>query len=169
MAAGRQQRGENMFREMRRTRQILSREACLEIMERGSAGVLAVAGDDEYPYTVPLSYVYTDAGICFHSAVTGHKIDAIARNNKVSFCVTDQDLVKPEEFTTYFRSVVCFGKIQILEDPEEKTKALVALADKYSPGVAKRDTEIERLLAHTCVLLMTIDHMSGKEAIELVK
>ena len=158
-----------MFREMRRTKQILSREACLEIITRGSAGVLATAGDDDYPYAVPLSYVYEDSKIYFHSAVTGHKLDAIARNSKVSFCVIDQDLIKPEEFTTYFRSVICFGTMQIVEGDTEKKEALVKLAEKYSPGVASRDEEISKLVNRTSIMVMTVEHMSGKEAIELVK
>ena len=51
-------------------------EACEEVLGRGTAGVLAVAGDEGYPYAVPLSYVYDAAhsAVYFHSALCGHKL-----------------------------------------------------------------------------------------------
>ena len=104
-----------MFREMRRNKQQLSNEECGEILRKSTAGVLAVSGDDGYPYAVPLSYVYCDNKIYFHSAKSGHKIDGIKNNSKVSFCVIAKDEIIPEKFTTYFRSVIVFGKARILE------------------------------------------------------
>ena len=85
-----------MFREMRRLKQLLSREIAIDILSRNTSGVLALSGDDDYPYAVPMSYVYADEKIFFHSAKSGHKIDAIRRNEKVSFCVIDQDQIVPE-------------------------------------------------------------------------
>ena len=122
-----------MFREMRRKKQALSTEESLAILNRGISGVLAVTGDQGYPYAVPLSYVYDNNKIFFHCALSGHKLDAIAANNKVSFCVVGQDRVMPQEYTTYFRSVIIFGRARILEDPIEKRTALEKLAAKYSP------------------------------------
>ncbi len=86
-----------MFREMRRSRQALPQEECTSILDRGTHGVLALAGDDDYPYAVPISYVYADGKLFFHCAKTGHKLDAIARCAKASFCVVDQDQVAPLE------------------------------------------------------------------------
>ena len=103
-----------MFREMRRKRQQLSAEESIAILERMTNGVLALHGDEGYPYAVPVSYVYADGKIYFHSAMKGHKVDAIMRNERVSFCVVERDDVCPGEFTTYFRSVVLFGKARIL-------------------------------------------------------
>ena len=80
-----------MFREMRRKRQLLSDKESIEILENGTSGVLALLGDDEYPYAVPISYVYDNAKIYFHGAKTGHKIDAIRKCSKASFCVIEQD------------------------------------------------------------------------------
>ncbi len=98
-----------MFRRMRRAAQQLSDAEALDILKRGSSGVLAVAGDEGYPYAVPLSYAYSEGKLFFHVAKSGHKLDAIARNDKVSFCVIGKDEVVPDEFTTYYRSVVVFG------------------------------------------------------------
>ena len=102
-----------MFREMRRKKQALSTEESLAILNRGISGVLAVTGDQGYPYAVPLSYVYDNNKIFFHCALSGHKLDAIAANNKVSFCVVGQDRVMPQEYTTYFRSVIILSLIHI--------------------------------------------------------
>ena len=99
-----------MFREMRRKKQVLSKEECELVLERGTSGVLAVLGEGGYPYAVPLSYVYADGKIVFHCAKQGHKLDAIAKNDKVSFCVVDLDDIQPERYTTYFRSVIAFGR-----------------------------------------------------------
>lgn len=113
-----------MFREMRRKRQLLSKEDTQKILYQGTSGVLAVSGDDGYPYAVPLSYVYDGEKIYFHSAKSGHKLDAIVKNPKASFCVIDQDNIVPDEYTTYFRSVIVFGTIHILHDEADKEKPL---------------------------------------------
>lgn len=159
-----------MFREMRRKKQILSLEDSIAVLNKGTSGVLAVSGDNDYPYAVPLSYVYHDRKIFFHCAATGHKLDAIARNEKVSFCVIDQDNVVPQEYTSYFRSVIVFGKARILDNDNEKRSALEILAAKYSPYHEQgRLQEIEKMFNQVCLVELMIEHMTGKEAIELVK
>ena len=158
-----------MFREMRRKRQQLDEAACRAVLERGTSGVLAVSGDDGYPYAVPLSYVYNGGKLFFHSAKSGHKIDAIIRSSKVSFCVIDQDQIVPEEYTTYFRSVIAFGTVRILEDDNEKREAVRMLTVKYAPDDSEENREqaIEREWKPLCMLEMKNEHMTGKEAIEL--
>ena len=159
-----------MFRNMRRSKQILSQADSIAILEKATSGVLAVAGDDDYPYAVPLSFVYADGKIFFHCAKSGHKLDAIARNNKVSFCIIDEDQIVPEEYTTYFRSVIAFGKARILEEEGEKRSAIERLAAKYSPNQEEgRLKEIDDQISRMCMVEITVDHLSGKEAIEFVK
>lgn len=159
-----------MFRDMRRARQALSRTECEEVLNRCTCGVLAVSGDDGYPYAVPLSYVYEDSRIYFHCAASGHKLDAIAACDKVSFCVVDQDQVVPEEYTTYFRSVIAFGRARVLEDEGEKLRALRLLAARYSPHLEEgREAEIRRSFRQVCMVEITVEHLTGKEAIELTR
>jgi nitroimidazol reductase NimA-like FMN-containing flavoprotein (pyridoxamine 5'-phosphate oxidase superfamily) len=159
-----------MFREMRRKRQLLTEEESVLILQRMTSGVLALAGDDGYPYAVPISYVYHEKKIFFHSAMTGHKIDAIARCDKVSFCVIAQDDIVPDEYTTYFKSVIAFGRIRIVGDEEEKRDAIELLAAKYSPEDAEgRAHEIEKGFNHMHIIELSIEHLTGKEAIELVR
>ncbi|NBI09495.1 pyridoxamine 5'-phosphate oxidase family protein [Colidextribacter sp. OB.20] len=160
-----------MFREMRRKKQLLSREESVEVLRRGTSGVLALLGGDDYPYAVPISYVYDGGRIFFHSAKAGHKIDAIRKCGKASFCVIDQDNIVPEEYTTYFRSVIAFGKVRILEDEKEAREAIEKLALKYCP----EDSEINRRRAIArewtplCMIEFSVEHLSGKQAIELVE
>lgn len=158
-----------MFREMRRTKCALKIETAEKILREGSYGVLSLSGDDGYSYAVPLNYVLENNKIYFHSAPTGHKIDAIQNNEKVSFCVVDMHDVIAEEFTTYFTSVIAFGKIRIATDDAEKTHALELLADKYCLNADKnlREKEISRINA-VKILILEIEHLSGKAARELV-
>ena len=160
-----------MFREMRRKKQQLSTKECVEILRKRTSGVLAVFGEDGYPYAVPISYVYEDGKIYFHSAKAGHKIDAIQQNSKVSFCIIDQDQVVPEKYTSYFRRVIVFGKVRILEDDQEKYKSIEQLAVKYAPDdrEEERKKAIEQEWNAFCMLELTIEHMTGKEAKELAK
>ena len=159
-----------MFREMRRKRQQLTEAECVEILRKNTSGVLAVFGDDGYPYAVPLSYVYDDGTLYFHCAKSGHKLDAIKACDKVSFCVIDQDLVVPEEYTTYFRSVISFGRASIMTQEDEIRGAIEKLAIKYYPDDSKenRDSAIEKEYKAMRMVRIQIEHMSGKEAIELV-
>lgn len=159
-----------MFRKMRRSRQELTREQCEEILERCTCGTLALSGDGGYPYAVPLSFVYHDGKLWFHGAKTGHKIDAMRKNEKASFCVIDRDEIVPQEYTTYFRSVIVFGKMRILEDDGEKRTACSLLAGKYRPGFEEeRNAAIEKEFPALCMFCLEAEHMTGKEAIELVR
>lgn len=158
-----------MFREMRRFQQQLSTEECIDILQRGSSGVLAVIGDNGYPYAVPLSYVYHDNALFFHSATSGHKLDAIRQNEKFSFCVIDQDEVIPEKLTSAYRSVIVFGKAHILEDEGEIRAAAWALGQKYSPGMDELiNQEIDAYMRHMAVVRLDIEHISGKIGKELL-
>ncbi|MBR3146959.1 MAG: pyridoxamine 5'-phosphate oxidase family protein [Eubacterium sp.] len=166
------------FRKMRRFKQELDHETCLEIIQRATSGVLSVSGDEGYPYGVPLSYVFVAADaddqpdkFYFHCAKTGHKIDAVRACDKVCFTIIDRDDVVADEFTTYFRSVICFGRAKILETPEEIMPAIRLLADRYSPDESeeKKEAEISREFPGLAMIELDVEHMTGKEAIELVR
>ena len=159
-----------MFREMRRKRQALTQAQCQAILEQGSCGVLALSGDDGYPYAVPLSYLYHQGKLYFHCAKSGHKLDALRREPKASFCVVAQDQVAPLEYTTLYRSVIVFGRLRELEDDGEKRAAIEALALKYAPQdtPAHRGEAIRRDWGPLCVLELTPEHVSGKQGKDLV-
>ena len=124
------------FRQMRRKRQQLSNEESIAILEKATAGTLALLGDNDYPYAVPISYVYHEGKLYFHSALAGHKVDAIRKCDKASFCVIEQDDVQPKKYTTFFRSVIAFGRIHIIEDEQEKLETARMLGNRYNPSEA---------------------------------
>ena len=158
------------FREMRRKRQQLSEEESVAILKKATAGTLALLGDNDYPYAVPLSYVYQEGRIYFHSALDGHKVDAIRKCDKASFCVIEQDDVQPEKYTTFFRSVIAFGRIHIIEDEHEKLETARMLGNRYNPNHDEAlQKEIEGGLSRMLMIRFDIEHLTGKEAIELMK
>lgn len=159
-----------MFRKLRRIKQQLPQEQAVEILENASSGVLALLGDEGYPYALPMSFVYHQGNIYFHSAVTGHKVDAICSCNKASFCVVAQDLVLPEKYTTAYKSAVAFGKISIIQAEDERKFAAGLLAEKYNPGKAEDSRrEIEMGLGHMLALRLEIEHLCAKQGKELLK
>ena len=159
-----------MFRPMRRFKQALSPEECRAVLERGTSGVLALSGDEGWPYAVPLSYVYADGKLYFHSAQSGHKVDAVRNCPKASFCVVAQDQVAPLEYTTLYRSVIVFGTVRELTDPAEKRAAIEALARRYAPDEPAEsvDAEIARYWDALCMLELAPAQITGKQCIELV-
>ena len=158
-----------MFRKMRRIRQLLPEEEAVRIMENGKTGVLGVLGDEGYPYTVPVNYVYKDGSIYFHSAKAGHKLDAMRAYDKVSFCVIEKDTIVPEEVTTYFRSAVAFGRAEVLEG-EAKMEAAKLLGYKYSSEFPEAvEEDIRKNFNSMEMIRIRIEHLTGKEAIELVR
>ena len=159
-----------MFREIRRIRQKMTEEEAIAILKNGTVGTLALLGDEGYPYSVPINYVYHDHKLYFHSALQGHKIDAIRKYNKASFSVIAKDDVVPEKYTTYFTSAICFGKIRILENMEEVRKTAEFLAIKYHPHGTQQDhdDEINRFWNKFYMIELAIEHLSAKQAIELV-
>ena len=158
------------FREMRRKRQQLSDEESISILQKCTAGTLALLGDNDYPYAVPISYVYADSKLYFHSALSGHKIDAIRNCDKASFCVIDKDDVQPAKYTTFFHSVIAFGRIHIVEDEQEKLETARLLGDRYNPNQEEAlQQELEKGLSRMFMIRFDIEHLTGKEAIELMK
>lgn len=156
-----------MFREMRRRRQKLDETEVRTILEEGTTGILAVMGEGCYPYAVPVNYVYKNNKIYLHSATEGHKIDALRSHDKVSFCVIARDTVVPEALTTYFASVIVFGRARILEREEDIVQAAEWLGLKYSSDVDFIRESIRRSRGRLCCIEIAIDHVTGKEAIEL--
>lgn len=154
---------------MRRFKQLLQMDDAVAILNASTNGVLSLVDAEGEPYGVPLSYVYDGEGhIYFHSAMSGHKMECIEAESRCSFCVVAQDDIVPEEFTTYFRSVIAKGRVRIITDRDEMMRGLMLLCGKYSGGVDPAE-EIARCLNHVRVLRLDIESLTGKEAIELVR
>ena len=152
-----------MFREIRRKKQLLPEETAIEMLQRNTSGTLALLGDDDYPYAVPLSFIYLNGKLYFHSAKNGHKIDAVRNYEKASFCVIDRDQIVPEKFTTHYRSVIAFGKVRLIEEVEEMRSIATALAMKYSGDFAEQiPNEFKAYVNNLVIIEMTLEHMTAK-------
>ncbi len=156
-----------MFRNMIRSKQQLSEDEAVVVLQRNTHGVLACSGDNDYPYAVPLNYVFADHKIYFHCAGKGHKLDAIVKNHRVSFAVVDQDQIVSAEYTSYYRSVIAFGTARLAEG-EEWQKGFVALVEKYCSDrpIEEQQQEIEGC-KRSRIIAIDIEHLTGKEAKEL--
>lgn len=166
-----------MYPAMRRSKQQLPADECAAILDGATYGVLGTAGTDGCPYAVPLSFAYdgtpadgAPAGRLYaHCATVGHKLDALAENPRVSFTVVAQSEPVPEKLTDRFRSVIAFGRARHAEG-DEAADVLRALGAKYAPGL---DTmvaeEIEKTAHRTVALVIDIEHITGKEGLELLR
>ena len=154
---------------MRRFKQQLAENATLEMLRNSTSGVLSLCGNDMVPYGVPLSHVYDNGKLYFHSALAGHKVDLIRQNENASFTIITKDEIHPERYTTYFQSVIVFGKVRTIEDEHRKKEILKILGRRCNPtdpeGLSK---EIQNGINRCMVLEMSIEKLTGKQAIELV-
>lgn len=158
-----------MMRTMRRIRQQLDQTACEEVLNRNTSGVLALSGDEGWPYAVPLSYAWAEGKLIFHGAKEGHKLEAMRREPRASFCVVDADDIVPECYTTHYRSVICFGRMRVVEEPEEMRRLTMLLGEKYWPGHPKEGAaEIDGAMSRLCVFVMDVERVTGKQARELI-
>ncbi|MCI9286336.1 MAG: 5-nitroimidazole antibiotic resistance protein [Muribaculaceae bacterium] len=158
-----------MEQKMRRFKQQLAIDYAVKILDNCTNGILSLVDTDGAPYGVPISYVYDGHNhLYLHCAASGRKIGCIKADSRCSFCIVSQDSIVPEEFTTYFRSVIVTGKIKILTDSEEIRHGLILLSDKYCPGIDPTK-EIDTFINTVKVLRIDIDSITGKESIELVR
>ena len=154
-----------MFREMRlKEENQLSQSQSIEILTEAQYGVLALHGDDDYPYTVPLNYAYSENRIYFHGAPEGHKVDASRRNDKVSFCAVTRSEIIPEAYNCLYASAVAFGRIQIITDEAEKKHALELIIDKYSSSFRENGRKyMQSSWDDVATFVIDLEHITGKK------
>ena len=147
-----------------RIRQQLPQEECIEILKKEPRGVLSVLGDDGYPYGMPINQFYCeeDGKIYFHSGKKGHKVDAIKRCDKASFCVYDQGYRREGEWALNIRSVIVFGRIEIIEDTEKVYEMSRRLSRKFTDDEAYIEHEIVKSGPRTLMFALVPEHMTGK-------
>ena len=153
-----------MFRQMRRRPQALSKDEITEVLEKETRGILSVHGDDGYPYGVPINHYYDrDTGrLYFHGAKFGHRVDAIKRNPKVSYCVIGQEYQKEGDWAKYVKSVIIFGKAELIEDAHEIAKWSRKICDKFPCPAEYAESEIVKDGPRTLCFSVTIEDINGK-------
>ena len=156
-----------MFREMRRSNQLLDAETVAKVLTEARRGTLSVLGDDGYPYGMPINFVYDPesgphGSILFHAALVGHKIDAITACDKVSYCVMDEGFRRDGEWALNINSVVVFGRMRIVEDEEKKREICTNLVRKFTDDEAYLQKELANAFGRVNCLELAIEHMTGK-------
>ena len=153
-----------MFRKMRRIKQQITEKACIEVLMNEPRGVLSVWGEDGYPYGVPLDHWYSEADgkLYFHGAKEGHKLDAIQKCDKVSYCVMDKGFRKEGEWALNIRSVIVFGRMHIVEDEDKKREICTKLCQKFTDDKAYLEKEMTNAFPRVCCLELVPEHMTGK-------
>ena len=153
-----------MFRELQRKKQKLSDDEAVEILKNQVRGVLAVLGDREYPYAMPVNYWYNESNgkIYFHTGKFGHRTDSLKKHNKVSFCVYDEGFRREGEWALNIKSVIVFGKISMLEDEETIKHIMEPFGRKFTQDDEYIKNEIESFTKNTLLLELSIENMCGK-------
>lgn len=158
-----------MFRPIRKKKNELTRDVAVALLQESRRAVLAVQGDDGYPYAIPINYLYDDeAGrIYFHGARAGHKIDAIKRCDKVCFTVYGHESIKAEPWAPFVQSVVIFGRCTLVADQDRAIQLVRRFAGKYYPDMALVDQEIASSGKSVQMFEIEIEHLSAKEVQEI--
>ncbi len=153
-----------MFRKMRRFKQQLPDEECIEILKTTKRGVLSLIGDDGYPYGVPMDHWYCekDGKLYFHGAKEGHKIDAIKGCDKASYCVYDEGYRKEGEWALNIRSVITFGRIRLVEDEDKAREICTELVWKFTDDKEYLEQELKNAFSRVQCLELIPEHMTGK-------
>ena len=153
-----------MFRKMRRFKQQLENDECIEILKNTKRGVLSLLGDEGYPYGMPINHFYSseDGKIYFHGAKEGHKIDSIKTYDKASFCVYDEGYRKEGDWALNIKSVIVFGKIRLVEDEETARKICTELVKKFTDDNEYLEKEMKAAFSRVQCLELVPEHITGK-------
>lgn len=158
-----------MFREMVRKHKQIPQEECVKLLKTETRGVLSVLGDNDYPYGTPMNHFYNDedGNIYFHCGNIGHRLESLQKHNKVSFCCYDQGYKNEGEWHYNVKSVIVFGKIEIIDDKQQIIDISTRLCDKFPCGEGYAQKEIEASLHRTLLLKLVPEHICGKLVSEL--
>lgn len=153
-----------MFRELLRQNKKLSVEECIHILKTETRGVLSVLGDDDYPYGMPMNHWYNeeDGNIYFHCGKVGHRLDALKKHDKVSFCTYDKGYKNEGEWALNVKSVIVFGKIEIVDDMDSIVDITTKLSYKFTQDADYIREEIEKYAKGTLLLKLVPENICGK-------
>ena len=153
-----------MFRELIRKNKKLSTEECIHILNTEKRGVLSVNGDNGYPYAMPMNHYYNeeDGKIYFHCGKIGHRLDSLKKDNKVSFCTYTQGYCNPGEWQLNIKSVIVFGKIEIIDELDKIVDITTKLCYKFTQDEAYIKAENEQHAHRTILLQLTPENICGK-------
>ncbi|UQK61501.1 pyridoxamine 5'-phosphate oxidase family protein [Ezakiella coagulans] len=157
-----------MFRKVRKKANEISASLAKDLIKKSRRGILAVNGDNGYPYAIPINYLYSEESqkIFFHGSKVGHKVDAIKKSDKVCFTVYGNEQIKEETWAPYVQSALVFGRCKLIEDEDRAMIVLKDFAMKYYPSESMVEEEMKKAAKATQMFEITIEHISGKEVQE---
>ena len=157
-----------MFRELARKNKQLSQEECIKILKEETRGVLSVLGDDDYPYGMPMNHWYNeeDGKLYFHCGKKGHRLDALKKHDKVSFCTYDKGYRNEGEWAWNVKSVIVFGRMAIIDDLEQIADITRKLSYKFTQDESYIEKEIRESGPATLLLQLDPEHICGKSVVE---
>ena len=157
-----------MFRKLIRKKQQLSEAECIGVLKNEQRGVLCVNGEGGYPYGTPMNHWYDEESkkIYFHCGRSGHRLDSLKKDDKVSFCVYDQGYQKDGKWALNVKSVIVFGRVRVIEDMEKIIDITTKLSHKFTDDDEYIKSEIENHAHRTLLLELTPEHICGKSVEE---
>jgi nitroimidazol reductase NimA-like FMN-containing flavoprotein (pyridoxamine 5'-phosphate oxidase superfamily) len=157
-----------MFRAIRKKKNQISFETAKKLLHSAKRGILAVNGDDGYPYAIPINYLYDEGNqkIIFHGAKAGHKVDSLKKSDKVCFTVLGNETIKDEVWAPYLQSVVVFGKCRLVDNKDDIIRLIKKFAIKYYPSEDMVNKELTSSAMGVQIFEIAIEHISGKEVQE---
>ena len=151
-----------MFRKMRREDRQIDHDACIKIVTENNMGILSLNSVDEYPYGVPINYMYRDGYLYFHCAKEGKKIELLSQSSKACFIIVGKSEVIPEKFTNKYQSVMIFADIEIISDNKLKYDILMEFGRSFDFKAAGLEQYVANNIDACLVLKLDTKHMSGK-------
>ena len=157
-----------MFRELLRKNKELPTAECIDLLKNETRGVLSVLGDGDYPYGMPMNHWYNEEDGCiyFHCGKVGHRLEALKKHDKVSFCTYDSGYRNPGEWALNVKSVIVFGRVEIIDDRSQITEITTKLSHKFTQDEAYIQEEIRQHSSRTLLLKLTPEHICGKRVTE---
>lgn len=161
-----------MFRDLRRFKQEATKDECEEVLIAERRAAFSVNGEDGYPYTLPINFYYDkeENKIYFHSAIAGHKIDALLKDNRICFTTWTQGEILEGEWFYRPMSVIIFGKATRITDKNIIKEKLMKLALKYFPDShmphAREELADDNIYNRVALYSIDIEHMTGKHVKE---
>jgi len=150
---------------MRRKEKEITEASAIEAIIKKSLVCRIALSEGNFPYIVPLSFGYRDKVLYFHGPLKGKKIDIIKKNQNICFEFDiNTEIVKAEDachWSMKYQSVIGFGKAVLLEDLDEKRKALDIIMSQYSDRTFQFDDAILKKLG---VIKVEIESMTGKQS-----
>ena len=157
-----------MFREMRKPHKQISPQECVRLLCSQKRGVLSLLGDDDYPYGLPINHYYNpeDGRLYFHCGLEGHMVDALKKHPKASFCVYDEGYRNEGDWALNIRSVIVFGRIEIVQDRETALAMVRRLCEKFTLDQEFIENSIREELDQTLFFALVPEHITGKQVRE---